>query len=79
MILSRPIDDGYRVYKFLNRYQHQETWLDVFKLPKSNAHELYDAVFSMMGDESVIKTGLIGCQSTPDELIDRINKLLIFS
>jgi len=75
----KPYDDGYKAYKLHSFYDKEESTFDIIKISNECLQSLrHKNVDSQMGN-SLIKTHVIKFGESQNEIIDKLNTLVIFS
>ena len=75
----KPYEDGYKAYKLYSFYDKEESTFDILKISNECLKSLrYKSVDSQIGN-SLIKTYVIRFGKSQDEIIDKLNTLVIFS
>ena len=78
-IFFKTMEDGYKAYRLVSWYDREESWFDTFKVPLSYWKDFSLNDVDPVSENSVVKTGIINFNSSPSEMIDKLNMLLIFS
>lgn len=75
----KPYDDGYKAYKLYSFYDKAESTFDIIKISNECLRSLrHKNVDSQIGN-SLIKTYIIKFGESQNEIIDKLNTLVIFS
>ena len=71
------MDDGYKAYKLVNYYNNNTSLLVYGKINSEQYSQYYKEGIAAIDMQNSIKTGIINFSNTKD-IVDRLNKLLIF-